>query len=68
MHQRGRPGARFDHIHHGGQFFEIEFYLIREIFRFGTGRRDAHRHEFADLADLAGGEHRLIGGFEAFET
>ncbi len=29
------------------------------------GRGDAHRHQFTDLPDLAGGQHRLLGDLEA---
>ena len=37
----------------------------RDILGLGARRRHAHGDEFADLAHLAGGEHRLLGDLEA---
>ena len=37
----------------------------RDVLGLGARRRDAHGDEFADLAHLAGGQHRLLGDLEA---
>ena len=65
VHQRRARLARLAHVVDGGKLFEIERHRRRDVFGFGARRRDAHRDEFADLAHLAGGEHRLLGDLEA---
>ena len=60
------PGSRaLQHVVDGGQLLEIERHRRRDVLGLGARRRDAHGDEFADLAHLAGGEHRLLGNLEA---
>ena len=60
------PASRAcEHVVNGRQFFEIERDRRRDILGLGPRRRHAHGDELADMAHLAGGEHRLLGGLEA---
>ena len=60
------PGSRaLQHVVDGGKLLQIERHRRRDVLGFGARRRHAHRDEFADLAHLAGGQHRLLGNLEA---
>ncbi len=65
VHQRRARLARLAHVVDGGQLLQIERHCRCDVLGFGARRRHAHRDEFADLAHLAGGEHRLLGNLEA---
>src|SRR5205814_6467540 len=49
-------------------FVVKDFDRIGEVLGLGARSRDAHGDQLADLAHLAGGEHRLLGGLEALEA
>ena len=65
VHQRRARLARLPHVVDGGKLLEIERHGRRNVLGLGTRRRHAHRDEFADLAHLAGGKHRLLGNLES---
>ena len=65
VHQRRARLAAGQHVGDDGQRIEIELDLGGEVFGLGPRRRDAHGDELADVAHLAGGEHRLHRGLEA---
>ena len=64
VHQRAAGLARFSHVVDGGQRLEVERDGGCDILGLGARRRHAHRHHLADMADLAGREHRLLGDLE----
>ena len=66
--QGRRLGARLEHVDDGGQFLQVQLDAIGEVLGFGARRRDAHGHEFADLAHLVFGEDVLIRCFEALKA
>ena len=65
VHQRRARLARLAHVVDGGKLLEIERHGCRNVLGFGARRRHAHGDEFADLAHLAGGKHRLLGDLES---
>ena len=65
VHQRRTRLARLPHVIDGGKLLQIERHRRRNVLGFGARRRHAHGDEFADLAHLAGGKHRLLGNLES---
>ena len=65
VHQRPSGLARLQHVDHRRQLFEIDRDRAAMSSASRAGRRDAHRDQLADVAHLAGRQHRLLGHLEA---
>ena len=63
--QRGIGITRLDHVVDRRQFLQIERDGRGDIFGFGSGRRHAHRDQFADMTHLPSCQHRLFGYLES---
>jgi hypothetical protein len=57
--------ARRKHVDNGGQFLEFQCNGLRDILGFRPRRRNAHRHELADISQLLCRQDRLGGTLEA---
>lgn len=52
----------------GGQLIEVDLHLRRNILGLGPRWGDAHREQFADVADLARRKNRLVRGLETLKA
>ncbi len=67
VHQRGRFGARFDHVDDGRQLLVVGVDLRGDVLGFGAGGRDAHRDRLAHQAHLVLRERPEVRGLESRE-
>ena len=54
-----------EHVGDGGQLFEIQLDVARQILRLGPRFSHAGGDRLAGVADALGGEHRLFGDLES---
>src|SRR6516164_1309154 len=66
--QRNAVLARFQHVVNGRQFLELERHRRGKVLGVRPRRGDAHGDQLADMANLVGGERRLLRHLEAAQT
>jgi len=66
--QRGVAVARFQHVVNRRQFLELERHRRGKVLGVRPRRGDAHGDQLADMANLVGGERRLLRHLEAAQT
>ena len=61
VQQRRTGQGRGAHVGDGGQRFVVELAGRRKVLRGGAAFGDTDRDQFADMAQLVPGQHRLLG-------